>query len=839
MRPLTRITMVLLCIAPVSSIVFAQPGTITTYAGNGTFGFSGDGGPATSAQFVVAEDLTVDKSGNLFIADSYDNRIRKVTPGGMISTFVGSGAWGFRGDGGPASSAWLNRPVAVTADTAGNLFFSDMENQRVRKVTPGGIISTVAGNGIPGFSGDGGKAISAELNYPDGIAVDNSGNLFIADSHNSRIRKVTPGGIITTYAGSGNDALGEGISAISAQFGFPSSISIDTAGNLFIADGSRVRKVTPDGIIRTVAGSLFPGSGGDCGPATSAHFQDLQGIAIDAAGNLFIADQVDNRVRKVTPDGIISTVAGNGTYSFSGDGGQATSAQCSPSSMAVDSSGNLYFTDGFRVRKVERVSESKASMNLILNNGGTAVCSTAGLNEKFRTGYAELAVSSGVAPYSTAVFKLKQNGVVVSEAGVPVAPPTRSARIFIDYRAGVNAVPARSNAGTVDINTGIAVVNYGSEVANVSYTLRDSNGNSIAVGHGTIARGRHLACFVDQLKEIAALDFNLPTDFQSAIQFGSLEIASDQPVSVLAMRETINQRNEVLMTTTPVADLTKAPPSGNTAIYFPQLADGGGYTTTLILLNTSGSIERGRLQIFDKNGSPIAVNQVGGTRDSTFYYSIPAGGVFRLQTDGFPSEINAGWVRLMPAGTPTPVGSGVFGFNPEDVLVSESGIPSASATTHIRVYADVSTGHNTGLAIANISGSDSTVTVAAYRGDGVTPAGISEESVILPIDGYKAAFADEFINGLPEGFTGVLDISSRTPFAALTLRMLVNERNEFLMTTFPVADMTQPAPVPLLFPQLADGGGYATQVILLSPGGQASTILRFYDEMGELMDILR
>jgi hypothetical protein len=193
---------------------------------------------------------------------------------------------------------------------------------------------------------------------------------------------------------------------------------------------------------------------------------------------------------------------------------------------------------------------------------------------------------------------------------------------------------------------------------------------------------------------------------------------------------------------------------------------------------------------------------------------------------------------LIPAvGAHTPIGSGVFGYNPASVLVSESGVPSAAATTHARVYVDLSSDRNTGLAIANTTNAGAGITINAFQTDGITPAGTSHGPLLLSANGYSAAFANQFIAGLPEGFTGVLDISSATPFAALTLRSLVNERNDFLMTTFPVADATRPAPSPIVFPQIVDGGGYITQFILISPTGAATTTLSFYDGDGQPMAV--
>jgi O-glycosyl hydrolase len=476
-------------------------------------------------------------------------------------------------------------------------------------------------------------------------------------------------------------------------------------------------------------------------------------------------------------------------------------------------------------------STGTGEVTLSVSPGGAGFASSPGTSPASNAGYAKVAVNSGKTPYGTAVISLKQNGTTVSEAGIPASPPTESARVFIDYRKRVNAVPARSGAGIIDVNTGIAVMNDGSGTANVTYSLRDARGDPVAMGSGSIEAGHHFACFIDQLKNKGVPDFNLPADFGSTIQFGMLDISADQPLSVLALRGTMNQRGEFLITTTPVADLTQAP--GYDSVYFPQFVDGGGYTTSLILLNTSGIMETGNLEIRDKDGNPLTVTPVGGTHDSSFRYAIEPGALLRFQTDGFLSNVKAGWVRLVPdTGTPTPVGSGVFGYNPYDVLVSESGIPAANATMHARIYVDLSGNHETGLAIANISTAASNITLNAYQSDGVTPAGISKPPAHFPGYGYTAGFADAFVTGLPVGFTGVLDISSSVPFAALTLRALDNERGDFLMTTFPVADMNQPAPSPIVFPQIVDGGGYTSEFVLIGAAEPSSNTVSFYGEAG-------
>lgn len=468
--------------------------------------------------------------------------------------------------------------------------------------------------------------------------------------------------------------------------------------------------------------------------------------------------------------------------------------------------------------------------SLVLSAGGAKSASTIASSGTTQSGYAAIAVNWGNAPYGTAVFSITQNGVVVSEAAVPASPPTTAGRLFIDYGSRITVVPGRLESGLVDVNTGLAIANAGIAAASVTYTLRGMNGATLAVGHGVIAGGRHYAIFINQLKDVAP-DFNMPLDFPTATRFASLEISSNLAISIVALRQTTNQRNEVLFTTVPIADLSK--PVGNSGIYFPQFVDGGGCTTALILLNTANAMETGTFQILDDNGIPLAVNQDGGITGSSFRYSIPSGGVFRFQSDGVPESAKVGWVQLTPDnGTSTPIGAEVYSYNPGNILVTESGIPAAIPTTHARIYIDLSGGHNTGLAVANISKTNASITITALQGDGVSGAGTSRGPIQLPGNGHIARFADQLMTGLPAGFTGVLDVSATTPFAALTIRSLSNQRNDFLVTTFPIADFNLPAPGPIVFPQIADGGGCKTEFILLSTGGAAGFTLSFFDNSG-------
>jgi uncharacterized protein (TIGR03437 family) len=342
-------------------------GTIATVAGNGVAAYSGDGGPASAAQLYSPWGVAVDAQGNLFISDSGNHTIRKVEPNGTIATVAGTGIAGFSGDGGAAAGAQLNTPLGIALDGTGSLYVADCQNQRVRRISAGGSIATVAGNGVEGFAGDGGPATQAQLSCPHGVAVDSAGNLFIGDTENSRVRKVGPDGVISTIAGTGAQGLlGDGGPAVQAQLYSPTSLALDASGNLFIADTghSLIRKVTRDGVISTVAGEPPPRTYADPGdgrPSTQTSLNGPQGLAVDSGGNLYIGETNGNHIRRVSASGIVSTIAGSGLYGqlasydsltdpeefgYTGDGGPATSAKLyAPFGVAVDSSSNIYFAD--------------------------------------------------------------------------------------------------------------------------------------------------------------------------------------------------------------------------------------------------------------------------------------------------------------------------------------------------------------------------------------------------------------------------------------------------------------------------------------------------------------
>ncbi|MES2776068.1 MAG: hypothetical protein V4722_17965 [Bacteroidota bacterium] len=331
-------------------------GIVNTVAGNGGFNNSGDGGPATAAQLATPQNVTIDAIGNLFI--STPTLIRKVSvSGNIINTVAGNGFKGYNGDSLPVAVTQMYQPFSMAADNQNNIYWSDRVSGRIRKLNTNGIVSTIAGTGIPGFSGDGGLATNARLSLPNAIAIDTGGNIFISDFGPRRVRKIGTDGIIITVGGNGGSGFsGDGGPAISAQISTPNGLVADNRGNIFVSDrdNQRVRKIASNGIISTIAGNGTAGFSGDGANAVLASLVYPADLALDTAGNLLISDQGNARVRKVNlTTGIISTIAGNGSTGFSGDGGPAVAAGINPGAIAVDTLGNVFVTDhnGY-IRKV-------------------------------------------------------------------------------------------------------------------------------------------------------------------------------------------------------------------------------------------------------------------------------------------------------------------------------------------------------------------------------------------------------------------------------------------------------------------------------------------------------
>ena len=364
-------------------------GTLTAVAGNGSSVFDLESGAAVP----YPEGIAVDVHGNLYVGTS--SRLCKIT-GGRLSTIAGTGYGGYTGDGGPALSAKIHTPESIVLDGAGNVFFSDSQSSVVRRIGTDGIITTVAGTGTPGYSGEG-VATSAQLSTPEGLALDSKGNLYIADYLNNRVRKLTPGGIISTFAGTGEPGTGgSSNSATNSKLFHPAGVAVDSNGNVFIADASNglLKMVDPSGVINTFshpitsigdvavspagwlaapdflqyvinriswdggtvsvfAGVVRTAALGDHGPATSAYLMEPWGLAADPTGNWYVADSGDQRLRKIGVDQTIGTAAGTGIFGSSVDGPATTSNIAQPRALAADSSGNIYFNSACQIRELQ------------------------------------------------------------------------------------------------------------------------------------------------------------------------------------------------------------------------------------------------------------------------------------------------------------------------------------------------------------------------------------------------------------------------------------------------------------------------------------------------------
>jgi gliding motility-associated-like protein len=367
----------------VCAVSGARAQIITTIAGDHHQGFSGAGGPALQAELGLLYGLVLDKAGNVYTADQSNNVIWKITPGGTIALYAGTGVQGYSGDGGSAVMASLYQPAWLGMDPAGNLFFTDQQGIYIREVSAGGIITTVAGNPAQHFSGgDGGPLVAATFNSIRGVVFDAGGNLYISD--NNSIRKVNTAGIITTIAGSGVSGYsGDGGPAVSALLNEPYGVAVDGAGEIFIPDANNnvVRKIDAAGIITTIAGiQQSAGYNGDGGPAVQAKLAFPWALTVDKSGNVYIDDEGNWEIRKIDLSGTITDYGGNHLLGYAGDGGPAAAARISyPTALACDGAGNLYLTDVFNyvVRKIMPCVAAAGTSDpaVTIATASTAVCS--------------------------------------------------------------------------------------------------------------------------------------------------------------------------------------------------------------------------------------------------------------------------------------------------------------------------------------------------------------------------------------------------------------------------------------------------------------------------------
>ena len=768
--------------------------TIDTVAGTGRSGFSGDGGPAVAAELRRPLGVAVDSAGNVYIADVIDYRIRKVDSTGTITTIAGTGRSGFSGDGGPAVAAELHNPRGVAVDSAGNVYIADVSNDRIRKVDSTGTITTIAGTGELGFSGDGGPAVEAELYYPYGVAVDSAGNLYIADSGNQRIRKVDSTGTITTIAGTGRSGFsGDGGPAVEAELRTPRSVAVDSAGNVYIADvrDRRIRKVDSTGTITTIAGTGEFGFNGDGGPAVAAELRSPDGVAVDSAGNVYIADSRTQRIRKIDSTGTITTIAGTGRSGFSGDGGPAVEAELrSPVGVAVDSAGNVYIADSFnhRIRILTPMQTEdqiyyfphlavgaswQTTITYINYSPQQVSCTTDFLSDQG----SPLMVS--FADRGTVVSRtdvLAPGGSVHQETNVelsaPLAPgwaraicsgPVKASLLFRQHNsAGVPVAEAGVNAATVPATrfvtfveqgegksgTGVAYANPSATSALVTFTAKNEAGQTLDSVVRTLVPGGHEAQ-------------NMVSLFGLSSFTGSLEVTSTAPIVSLSL----NFEAAPVFSSLPPGELDAAA-QGSTTYYFPHLAVGASWQTTITYINYSPQQVSCTTDFLSDQGAPLMVSFADrGTVVSRTDVLPPQGSVHQETNVQLNAPLAPGWARATCSG---PVKASLLfrQHNSAGVPVAEAGVNAATVpATRFVTFAEQGEGQpGTGVAYANPSPTEAVITFTAKDEAGQTLDSVVR--TLLP-GGHEAQNMVSLF-GL-SSFIGSLEVATTAPIVSLSL----------------------------------------------------------------------
>ena len=467
---------------------------VFTFAGTGEAGEVGNGGPATEAQFAFPTDPAVDGSGNLYVADSGNHRIRRIDAEGVITTIAGTGVRGFGGDGGPATEAQFAAPTDLALDESGNVYVSDWRSRRIRRIDAEGVITTIAGTGVRGFGGDGGPATEAQFAVPSGLAVDGSGNLYVADSGNHRIRRIDAEGVITTIAGTGVRGFGgDGGPATEAQFAAPTDLALDGSGNLYVTDltAIRIRRIDAEGVITTIAGSgpVFSQGGysGDGGPATEAQFALPRGLAVDGSGNLYVADSGNQRIRVIRPPGERNPVTNEFPHFANGDSTVSDLVLVNVDTKTVTPVVRFYSSEGDPI-----------SADLLLDVTGDLDVTADGA----------LAVTSGIPPLAARTISTHGRGALTSGSVRVVSDGYIGGFLRFDSMAvgvaGVGAAqpvndalfPARRKKG--GINTGAAVRNLEAEAVTMTCHLIQGR-DVLATTPVQLAGGGQKARFINEL----------------------------------------------------------------------------------------------------------------------------------------------------------------------------------------------------------------------------------------------------------------------------------------------------------------------------------------------------
>ena len=785
-------------------------GTITTAAG-GPYGYVGNGGTATSALLFNPTSTAAGPGGAEYIVDSYHNLVRKVV-NGVITTAAGTGLANYTGDNSAATSATLNAPWGAAVDAAGNLYISDPGNSVVRKVS-GGVITTVAGNGTAGFSGDNQPATSAMLNGPAGIAVDTAGNLYIADYGNNRIRKVS-GGTITTVAGNGTGTFaGDNAPATSASLWNPLDVKADAAGNLYIADygNNRVRMVT-GGTISTIAGNSVASFGGDNGPATSAQLNGPSGVALDAAGDVIIADTNNNVIRQVT-SGIITTIAGNGIASFSGDNGPAASAGINaPIGVATDSLGRIFVADS--LNNLIRVLTLPCSFGLT-----TSSIQAPGAGGSFNIGVQ-------TAAFCTWSVSGLPDWITVGGASSATGPANVTLIV-----AAASGAPRSANVSVAGITVTV------SEGANCTYSINPGGqGFTAAGGSGTVAITAPAGCAWTAANSLPFVSYSGAT--------------SGSGNGVVSFTVAANQGADRSGTFT-VAGLSfgveqQAPSIANLNVIgsMAHVAAQENWTTTFTLVNQSAASATARLSFFgddnsyslDPNGSgPLALSLTlpqqagvpGPLLAASFDRTIAPNASLIATTAGPQGNSNVLVGSAQLAATSSVDGFAIFHHIQTQ---QEASVPmeTRKASSYLLPFDNIG-GLVLGIALANISAQAVTVQVV-IRDDNGQQIGGGPLPQLVAGDHFQFGLAAQF--PISANKRGTVEFDTPSPGQISVLGLRFTPPNNALTTIPALANVGTGGGS---IAHLASGGdGWQTTFVLVNTGttGTQVTLNFFADGTG-------
>jgi trimeric autotransporter adhesin len=796
----------------------APGGIIQTIAGNGIPGFSGDGGPATSAQLQFPSGIAI-SGGNVFIADKGNNRVRILTTDGRINTLVGTGVAGSSGDGGAFNTAQVNQPVGLAIDRQGNLLIGESAGHRVRRIV-GGIINTIAGNGTPGYGGDGGLGSFAQINRPMGLAVDSGNNLYIADTGNHRIRRVSIAtGLITLVAGTGTQGYaGDGGSPLNAQFDTPIGVGLDQQDTVYVADteNHRLRVIVGD-VILTVFGNGTKGFSGEGGFATLAQLNAPRGVAMDASGNLYIADSVNNRIRQVGPFGAIFTYAGTGAAASFGDGFNATAAGVyRPQGVAVDAAGTLYIAEtlGNRIRKVDPSTKLISNVAGFGSGGGFGgdgdLAVYARLNQP-----RSLALDSSGNIYiadslNHRIRRIGADGRISTFAGTGFAAGTGdggpAGAATLNTPSGV-AVDASGNVYIADTgNRRIRKVT----TSGIIFTVAGTSGPGV-VGTNGDGSGATAPTALLSTPTGVAVD-SKGNIFISEVDTGRVRVVTADGIIRTAVGVGVNGFS---------GDGGAGPGA--------QLNSPEGITVDskgVLYVADTGSHRVRKVT----DAAPPAQGQI---------FAISSRGGLSLSTVGNAPTTTVGYGRVQSSDLGLG-GIAIFSYRPNNVLISEAAVPATRTLTTGRIYAYIGgevVGNrpgvfvNTGVAIANPNDSIAQVSFS------FTGSANSSGVTTIPANGQIAAFLTQAPFNAGSSFDGTFTFTSSVPVAVTALRGISNQRGEFLVTTLPVAELKTTAG-PVFIPYFADGGGWATQIALINPTDSSMQgSIQFFDQLGNPIEV--